>query len=182
MRPGGVKRGEQRHHDADALHHQPEVVPQQLRQRADFPAHAHLLQLRAPVVLERVLQHPGHFPGRRRGARDGHHGMTVDLQHLVGTVVDDDVPGGRPAITRHEHPLAELERQDGRRLGLHGNIPRVPVHTDPGHRNVRLVEPACLQQCRKISRVPAFPVPDCRGRAVETSPERRRNHSPVRCR
>src|SRR5437763_433377 len=42
-----------------------------------------------------MFEHPGHFPGGRGHAGDRHNGTSVDLQHLVGSVVNYGVPGSR---------------------------------------------------------------------------------------
>src|SRR5437870_4820084 len=65
-----------------------------------------------------MLEHARHFPSGGGHARDGHERVRVDLEHLVRTIVDDDVARGRATITGDEDTARELKPEDGGRLRL----------------------------------------------------------------
>ncbi len=100
--------GEDRHHHADALHHETKIIAQQFGKRAHFSVHAHFLQLRPSKILKRMFEHTRHFPRRRRHARDRHDRVAIDFQNFVGAIVDHGVAGGRAPIARHQHAAAKI--------------------------------------------------------------------------
>jgi hypothetical protein len=65
-----------------------------------------------------MLEHPRHFPGCRRHARDRHDRVAIDLEDFVGAIVNDRVAGGGAAIARDEHAALEFEGEDCGGLGL----------------------------------------------------------------
>ncbi len=100
------------------MHDKTEIVAQEFGQGADFPVHTHFLQLGAPKVLERMFEHAGHFPGRRRNTCYGHDRMPIDFQDFVGSIVDHRAASRGTTIAGHEHAAAKFECHDSGRFGL----------------------------------------------------------------
>jgi hypothetical protein len=57
-----------------------------------------------------MFEHARHFPGGRGHAGNRHNGTPVNLQHLVGSVVNDSIPGSRSSIARDQHAVGKFER------------------------------------------------------------------------
>ena len=63
-----------------------------------------------------MLEHARHFPGRRRHSRDRHDRVPVDLEHLVGAIVNHGVARRRAPIARDQDAAGEFEGENRRRL------------------------------------------------------------------
>ena len=86
--------------------------------------------------------------------------MAVDLQHLVGAVVDDDVARRGAAVAGHEHAVGELEGQDRRGLRLDGRDVRPGSGSMTQYGARCRVEAVGLQQRGKVPRVARNPFRD----------------------
>jgi hypothetical protein len=100
-----IARGEDRDDRADALQRHGQVVLDQLAERADLRVEAERLELAAAIILERGLERARHLERDGGRAGDGDDGVLVELDHLVGAIVHDDVARRGAAIAGDEHAV-----------------------------------------------------------------------------
>src|SRR5947208_16192372 len=74
-----------------------------------------------------MLEHTRHLPRGRRHTSDSHYGLPIDLQNLVGTIVDDSVTRSRTAISRHQNAPGKFESQNRGRVAWLPGVLLPPV-------------------------------------------------------
>ena len=106
------------------------------------------LELAAAVELKRMFEHARHFPRRGWHARDGHERTFVDLEHLVGAIINDEIPRRSAPVAGDEDTVGVFEGEDRGAVCRHGRRGGVGDARRPGGRG--WIKASCPQQRREV--------------------------------
>ena len=139
-RPAQVVAGEEGHH-GEALHGRREVVAHHLAELVGLALEREVLALDLLVVLQLELEEGHHLDRGAGGTGDGHARPAVGGEHLLDGAVADEVAGGGPPVTRHDHPVGVADGHDRRAVGRE-EVGRHRVLGGSGARPTRRTSPA----------------------------------------